>query len=97
MLKKIFLILFITITFLIAPDVDNDLADFVLKQKTFVCSEQSWTVDVKDIDMSTFDLPVKNPNGGDEVVLRSPQAILAEIATLDAQSADVLAAIRELL
>jgi len=49
------------------------------------------------IDTSTFDLSVKNPNGGEEVKIRSPQEILDEIAALDAESAEVLATIRELV
>ena len=54
-------------------------------------------LDAKTIDQSTFDLSVKNPSGGEEVVHRSPQAIMAEIAKLDAESAAVLANIRRLL
>ncbi len=76
---------------------DEDLLDFVAQQKTFADSDKSWSVAVKDIDATTFDLSVKNPKGGDEVVLRSPQEIMDEIAALDAESADVLAAIRELV
>jgi hypothetical protein len=41
----------------------------------------SWSVDVKGIDKATFDLSVKNPNGGEEVAHRSPQAIMDEIAS----------------
>lgn len=40
---------------------------------------------------------MKNPAGGDELVMRTPKEIMDEIATLDAESADVLAAIRELV
>ena len=40
---------------------------------------------------------MKNPNGNEEVIHRSPQAIMDEIAALDAESADVLANIRALL
>ncbi len=54
-------------------------------------------MDVANIDAATFDLSAKNPNGSDEVVLRSPQEILDEIAALDAESAEALAAIRELV
>jgi type I restriction enzyme M protein len=79
------------------PLNDDDLAKFVELQKTFADTAQSWSVDVAGIDAGTFDLSVKNPNGGDEVALRSPQEILDEIAALDAESADVLAAIRELV
>jgi type I restriction enzyme M protein len=40
---------------------------------------------------------VKNPNGGEEVTHRSPQEIMEEIAALDAESAEVLGNIRELI
>jgi type I restriction enzyme M protein len=51
----------------------------------------------RTIDPATFDLSVKNPNGGEAVIHRSPQDIMDEIAALDAESADVLANIRALL
>ncbi len=79
------------------PLNNADLAEFVKMQKTFADSPQSWSVDVKGIDKTTFDLSVKNPNGGEEVTYRSPQAIMDEIAALDADSAEVLAIIRALL
>ena len=66
-------------------------------QKTLADSPKSWSVDAKTIDPATFDLSVKNPNGGEEIVHRSPKAIMEEIAALDAESAEVLAGIRRLL
>ena len=79
------------------PLNDADLVDFVALQKTFAKSAKSWAVDVEGINTATWDLSVKNPAGGDEVVLRTPQEILDEIAALDVESADVLAAIRGLV
>jgi type I restriction enzyme M protein len=79
------------------PLNDADLADFVVLQKTFADSAQSWSVAAEAIEPATWDLSVKNPNGGDEVVLRTPQEILDEIAALDVESAEALAAIRELV
>jgi type I restriction enzyme M protein len=79
------------------PLNDDDLAEFVKLQKTFADSPKSWSVDAKTIDKETFDLSVKNPNGGEEVAHCSPQEILDEIAALDAESAEVLANIRALL
>src|SRR4051812_5924570 len=76
---------------------DDDLAEFVSLQSTKKDSDKSWTVDVKTLDESTFDLSVKNPNGGEAVAHRTPQEIMDEIAALDAQSAEVLAGIRGLL
>lgn len=79
------------------PLNDEDMLDFVAKQKTFADSARSWLVDVAGLDAATYDLSVKNPNGGDVVALRTPQEILDEIATLDAETAEVMVAIRGLL
>lgn len=79
------------------PLNDDDLAEFVKLQQTFADSPKSWSVDAKDIDPTTFDLSVKNPNGGEEVTHRSPQEIMDEIAALDEESAEVLRRIRRLL
>jgi type I restriction enzyme M protein len=79
------------------PLNDDDLAEFVKLQKTFADSPKSWSVDAKTIDKKTFDLSVKNPNGGEEVKHRSPEEIMDEIATLDAESGEVLEHIKALL
>ena len=79
------------------PLNDDDLAEFVKLQKKFADSPKSWTVDARNIDPTTFDLSVKNPNGGEVVNHRSPREILDEIAALDAESAEVLGSIKALL
>jgi type I restriction enzyme M protein len=79
------------------PLKDSDLAEFVTLQKIFADSPKSWSVDAKSIDQTTFELLVKNPNGGENIAHRSPHDILAEIAALDAESAKVLANVRALL
>ncbi|MBI5868985.1 MAG: N-6 DNA methylase [candidate division Zixibacteria bacterium] len=79
------------------PLNDDDLAEFVKLQGTFADSPKSWSVDAKRVDKDSFDLAVKNPNGGEEVTHRRPQEIMDEIATLDAESAKVLGNIRALL
>ncbi len=79
------------------PLNDADLAEFITLQKTFADSPKSWNVDAASIDAATFDLSVKNPDGGEVVTHRSPQDIMDEIAGLDAESAEVLAGIRGLL
>ncbi len=45
----------------------------------------------KSIDKATYDLSVKNPNKADEAALRDPKEIIAEMAALDAESAEILA------
>ena len=79
------------------PLNDDDLAEFVELQPTCADSPKSWSVEAATIDPTTFDLSVKNPNGGEEVTHRSPAAIMDEIAALDAESAEVLQTIRGLL
>jgi type I restriction enzyme M protein len=79
------------------PLNDADLIEFVALQKTFAESAKSWIVSAESIDSVNFDLSVRNPNGGEEVMHRSPQEILDEIAALDDESAGVLARIRALL
>ena len=65
------------------PLNDNDLKEFVALQARFADSEKSWTVDVKGIDRTSFDLSVKNPNKAEEDALRDPQDIIAEMVALD--------------
>lgn len=79
------------------PLNENDLAEFVELQKTFADSENSWTVNVKDIDQNTFDLSVKNPNKKEVVRLRSPHDILEEMRELDREADEVLESIANLI
>jgi type I restriction enzyme M protein len=79
------------------PLNDDDLAEFVALAETRPNSPKSWSVDAATIDQTTFDLSVRNPNGGGEVTHRTPQVIMDEIASLDAESAQVLQTIRGLL
>ncbi|MBL0253109.1 MAG: N-6 DNA methylase [Polaromonas sp.] len=79
------------------PLNDADLAEFVALQASFADSPKSWSVKAADINPTTFDLSVKNPNGSEEVTHRSPADIMDEIAALDGESAEVLATIRALL
>lgn len=72
------------------PLNENDLAEFVEMQKTRAESENSWLLDVADIDEATFDLSAKNPNKNDKVILRKPEEILAEIQVLDIESMEIL-------
>jgi type I restriction enzyme M protein len=79
------------------PLNDEDLVDFVARQKTFADTAQSWSVEVTAIDTATYDLSVKNPNVSHEVQIRTPEDILDEIAALDAASTELLATIRRLV
>ena len=86
------------------PLNEKDLAEFVELQKLAQSggegtadSENSWTVNTKDIDQSTFDLSVKNPNTPEADPLRQPQDILKEMRELDTEAANVQTLISEIL
>ena len=79
------------------PLNENDLAEFVKLQKTKANSDNSWSIDIKDVDPKTFDLSVKNPNKNDEVILREPKEILKEINKLDKESGETLKKIKNLV
>jgi len=76
---------------------EKDLADFVTLQKTKAESENSWPVNIKNIDQTTFDLSAKNPNKKEEAALRRPQDILEEMKALDEESEDILNSILEMI
>ena len=76
---------------------ERDLAEFVDLAKTQALSENSWLMDVGEVNKDTWDLTVRNPNRVDEVDSRTPQEIIAEIELLDVQAAEALQVIKELL
>lgn len=76
---------------------DADFEEFVRLQAKRADSDKSWTVKASDVDATTFDMSVKNPNRKDEIVYRDPADIIDEMMALDAESADILQQIRGML
>ena len=54
-------------------------------------------MDAKNIDHTTYDLSVKNPNKADETELRDPKEIIAEMAALDVECAAIFKNIEAML
>jgi type I restriction enzyme M protein len=79
------------------PLNEKDLAEFVELQKSKAKSVNSWSIIIKDVDQSTFDLSAKNPNKKEEAALRQPKEILEEIKALDEESSGILNSILELI
>ncbi len=79
------------------PLNEKDLAEFVELQKTKAESENSWTVNIKDIDQTTFDLSVKNPSTTEVASLREPKEILKEMMELDKQRAEIMENLKRLI
>jgi type I restriction enzyme M protein len=79
------------------PLNDADMQEFIQLQKEKTVSEKSWIIDIADINTSTYDLSVKNPNKKEEVKLRSPQEILAEMEILDEEAENVRTLISKII
>mgnify|MGYP006287799507 CR=1 FL=1 len=80
-----------------SPLNDDDLKEFVELQARFADSDESWTVNIEDVDKETWDLSVKNPSKVEEEPLRDPEVIINEIETLDRESEEILEGIRVML
>ncbi|MFY0689801.1 MAG: N-6 DNA methylase [Cyclobacteriaceae bacterium] len=79
------------------PLNDKDMEDFITLSKSKGETEKSWNLRVADINETTFDLSVKNPNTPEEAPLRAPAEILKEMEELDAETNSILQSIRELI
>ena len=79
------------------PLNDKDLKEFIELQKGFEDSAKSWSLATTELDDTTWDLSVKNPNTREAAPLREPQAIIEEIIALDKESEAILGKIQELL
>lgn len=79
------------------PLNDKDLENFVTLQKTKEESDNSWTVNIEDIDQKTWDLSVKNPNKKDENIIRNPKEILSEMYRLDEEAQKCIESIKKLM
>ena len=79
------------------PLNEQDLAEFITLQKTQASSENSWTLNIADLDQNTLDLSAKNPNTPEEAPLRAPSEILESMAKLDKESQLILETIKGLI
>jgi len=80
-----------------SPLNESDLADFVTLQKSSTPSPNSWTVNIKDISPTTYDLSVKNPNSNEIIASRAPIEILGEIRELDRETEKSTSIIEKLI
>ncbi len=79
------------------PLNDNDLKEFAELQATKADSDKSWTVKVDDLDQTTWDLSVRNPNAPEEEPLREPAEIIDAMLARDEETANILEDIRGIL
>ena len=79
------------------PLNDADMKEFIALQKTKEATTKSWSVDIADVKTHNYDLSVKNPNKGQETILRAPSEILFEMKSLDEESIEILNEISDML
>lgn len=79
------------------PLNESDLAEFVELKKTKTNSSNSWSINIEDVNQTTFDLSVKNPNKSEETALREPKDILKEMNNLDKDSESIFQKIKKLI
>ncbi|MGQ7794676.1 N-6 DNA methylase [Faunimonas sp. B44] len=80
-----------------SPLNDDDPAEFVALQPERAPGPKSWTVEVADLDRTTWDLSVKNPHAPEAAALRSPEEIIDAMLARDAETARILEDIRGML
>jgi type I restriction enzyme M protein len=79
------------------PLNDADMKAFVDLQKTMPETERSWNISTLNINETTCDLSVKNPNTPEVAGLRDPSVILEEMELLDAEANEILLTIKEMM
>lgn len=68
----------------------HDFDDFLAKYETRETSENSWVIKAEELDKTTLDLGVKNPNQPEAELLKDPQEILENIKQIDNEIKNIL-------
>ncbi|WP_256093390.1 N-6 DNA methylase [Brachyspira hampsonii] len=79
------------------PLNEKDLEDFINCYENKKVSENSWLVNIKDIDKSSYDLSVKNPNRNEEFILEEPEDIIENILSIEEENKNILEELKEIL
>lgn len=79
------------------PLNEKDLEDFINCYENKKVSENSWIVNIKDIDKSSYDLSVKNPNRNEESILDEPENIIENILSIEEENKNILEELKEIL
>jgi len=74
---------------------EKDLNEFATLYKKRSNTENSWLINLKDIDKNNWDLSASNPNKKDTSDKRTPEQILAEIEKLDREAVEAMLAIKK--
>ena len=76
---------------------EKDLADFIELQKTKAESDNSWSINIEDLDQSNLEFNLKNPNKKIEKIISNPRVILNQINELDKENIEILNSILDII
>ena len=74
---------------------EKDLEEFATLYKKRTNTENSWLINLKDVDTTNWDLTATNQNKKDTTDKRKPEEILAEIEKLDKEITEALRLIKQ--
>jgi type I restriction enzyme M protein len=80
-----------------SPLNDKDLQEFITLQKKLAVTEKSWIKHVQELDVSSWDLSVKNPKADLNSELSEPSEVIDKIIQLDNESEHLLENLKGLL
>ena len=79
------------------PLSEKDLEQFTSSQPEFLETKYSWNINIKDIDKSSYDLSIKNPNIIETPNTLKPEQILNTIEQLNLEENKIIKEIKEIL
>lgn len=79
------------------PLNEKDLEDFVNCFEDRRVGENSWIVNIEDIDKNSYDLSVKNPNRNEESILEEPEDIIDNILGIEEENKNILQELKGIL
>ncbi len=79
------------------PLEEKDLIEFIKMSKNQDSSNNSWSVNIENINKDTYDLTVNNPNQVEKEDDLKPKEIISEIEEINKKSDKLLSTIKELV
>lgn len=79
------------------PLNNDDMKVFISAQENKSITENSWLINISQINTITYDLTVKNPNAKTEDLIREPNEIIQELVALETEEDQILTSISEMI
>ena len=79
------------------PLNEKDLEDFLNCFEDRRVGENSWIVNIEDVDKNSYDLSVKNQNRNEESILEEPEDIIENILGIEEENKNILEELKVIL